>query len=181
MKIYTKTGDKGETSLYGGKRLQKDDLRIESYGTVDELNAHVGLLREGDIHDDYDAILQQIQIELFNIGSHLASSPNGSFPLPKLNEDLVEQLEKAMDDMNESLPELRTFILPGGSESASRAHLSRTVCRRAERRVVSLSHAEQVNDQIIIFLNRLSDFFFVFSRYLLHTEGKSEIKWQSGI
>ena len=181
MKIYTKTGDKGETSLYGGKRLKKDDLRIESYGTVDELNAHIGFLREGDIHDDYDAILQSVQIELFNIGSHLASSPNASFPLPNLNEGLVGQLESAMDDMNESLPELKTFVLPGGSESASRAHLARTVCRRAERRVVSLSQTEQVNNHIVVFLNRLSDFFFVFSRYLLHTEGRSEIKWQSGV
>ena len=181
MKIYTKTGDKGETSLYGGRRLQKDDLRIESYGTVDELNAHVGFLREGDIHDDYDALLQQIQIELFNIGSHLASSPEASFPLPELNTDLVGQLERSMDDMNESLPPLKTFVLPGGSESASRAHLARTVCRRAERRVVSLSHSEKVNGQIIIFLNRLSDFFFVFSRYLLHSEGRSEVKWQSGV
>ena len=181
MKIYTKTGDKGKTSLYGGQRISKDDLRIEAYGTVDELNAHLGHLRASTEVEAYDSLLQQVQVELFNIGSHLASSPEADFPLPQLSGHLIVDLEQSMDDMNEKLPELKTFVLPGGSESASRAHLARTVCRRAERRVVSLSNADEVDDQIIVFLNRLSDFFFVLSRHLIYQEGKAEVKWQSGI
>lgn len=181
MKLYTKTGDKGTTSLYGGKRLSKDNIRIEAYGTVDELNSVLGMLRTCASTEEYDNLHEALQIELFNIGSHLAASPESDFPLPTLKTELVETLERSMDDMNDQIPKLRSFILPGGSAAASWAHLARTVCRRAERRVVTLSTDESVEEGIIIFLNRLSDYCFVLSRYILFKEGKQEVEWKSGI
>lgn len=181
MKIYTKTGDKGTTGLYGGGRLNKDDARIEAYGTVDELNSVVGLVRSSPNAGEHDDLLEMVQIELFNIGSHLAYDPASDLPLPELNKGLVDRLEKAMDKMNDALPKLKSFVLPGGSLSSSHAHLARTVCRRAERRVVSLSRAAELDKGIIVFLNRLSDYFFLLARYLLNAEGKKDVLWRSGV
>ena len=176
MKIYTKTGDKGTTGLYGGGRLNKDDVRIEAYGTVDELNSYIGLVRSVPFAQAHQELLEMVQVELFNIGSHLAYDPSSDLPLPDLNAGLVERLEQAMDKMNDDLPKLKSFVLPGGSLASSYAHIARTVCRRAERRVVTLARSEDIDDGIVIFLNRLSDYFFVFARYLLKKEGKEDEK-----
>jgi cob(I)alamin adenosyltransferase len=179
MKIYTKTGDKGKTSLFGNARVDKDDIRIEAYGTVDELNSHIGLLLEHIDNQEDKALLLGIQSKLFDVGSNLAADPEFDYPLPKIEATDSSKLELAIDKMNESLTPLKTFILPGGSRSNAVAHLCRTVCRRAERRVVSLSKVAEVHPEIIIYLNRLSDYFFVLSRYLLHLEGKEEIPWMA--
>ena len=178
MKIYTKTGDKGKTSLLGGSRVAKDHLRIEAYGTVDELNAWVGHIRSLKSSAVKDGFLVQIQSNLFAIGSALAAEKKDlSFPLPELPEESVEQLELAIDRMNEKLPELRNFVLPGGEESVSRTHLARTVCRRAERRVAALSMEDERAEAALVYLNRLSDYFFALSRYMSEQLGHEETKW----
>lgn len=177
MKIYTKTGDKGSTSLFGGKRVSKHDAQIEAYGTVDELNAFIGLLI-AKITDPEDRILlKKTQATLFDIGSHLASDGTADSFLPKLKAEDVTALEVAMDNHNSKLPELKSFILPGGNETIANTHICRTICRRAERRVVGL--AEQAGDyqSIIIYLNRLSDYFFVLARKVTLEAGIDEIKW----
>lgn len=179
MKIYTKSGDEGMTSLFGGKRLTKDNLRIEAYGTIDELNSFVGLLQAKVSPDFLADVFSMIQNRLFDIGSHLASDPEKQVLPSHVDNQDVAALESAMDSMDESLPALRNFILPGGSEKIALAHVCRTVCRRAERRVVSLSHEEQIDVQVIIFLNRLSDFFFILARYLGWADGVEEVKWNS--
>lgn len=181
MKVYTKTGDGGNTGLYGGARIRKDHLRIEAYGTLDELNSIVGLVRSNSVAKKADTILEAIQIELFNMGSHLASDPSADLPLPELKDELISKLESAMDEMTAELPKLRSFVLPGGSLACSHAHLARTVCRRAERRVISLSDTEEVPEKVIVFLNRLSDYFFVLSRYILLQEGRKDVLWHSGV
>ncbi len=177
MKIYTKTGDTGKTSLFGKARVDKDDIRIEAYGTVDELNSHLGLLLS-DIKDTVvsDLILQ-IQSKLFDIGSNLAADPENNYPLPEINAENTKVLEEAIDKMNVSLQPLKTFILPGGSWTNGQCHICRTVCRRSERRVVTLSKVADVKPEIIKYLNRLSDYLFVLSRYLLAKDGKEEIPW----
>lgn len=172
MKIYTKTGDKGETSLLGGTRVSKAHQKIEAYGTVDELNAIVGMLVSSD--DRYIEILKEIQNNLFNIGSLLATEREVNFKLPEIVEEDITRLEKAIDEMNDFLPELRTFVLPGGNMSNAYAHMARTVCRRAERRVVVLDGDQDI---IIRYLNRLSDYFFVLGRAYLYHAGLSEDKW----
>lgn len=176
-KIYTKTGDDGTTGLFGGARLPKDHIRIEAYGTVDELNSVIGWLasflkEEKEVH-----FLQNIQSRLFTVGSNLASDPAKNMITPDLNEDDIRQVEKAIDEMQEILPPLKHFILPGGSQAISAAHLARTVCRRAERRCVALSHNSSVDPLIILYLNRLSDYFFVFGRMIAYNSGIDEIKW----
>ncbi len=176
MKIYTKTGDKGKTSLYSGDRISKSNSRIEAYGNIDELNSFIGLLAEF-IPKNKKEILQKIQNELFVQGSHLAAGNDHDFKLPEFNIELVEILEKGIDEMNEELPPLKHFILPGGSKGVSYTHVCRTITRRAERGVVKLSEIENVPENIIIFLNRLSDYFFVFGRYIAHIEGTEEVKW----
>ncbi len=179
MKIYTKTGDTGTTSLMSGRRISKADLRIEVYGTVDELNSYVGLVRDQPVNESRRSLLKEIQDRLFTIGSHLADDPerHSRNPLPDLLEQDVTLLELAIDAMEKELPPLRHFILPGGHTAVSFAHVARTVCRRAERQVVLLSENAQVDDIIIQYLNRLSDYFFVLSRKMTQELQVEEVKW----
>lgn len=178
MKIYTKTGDKGQTSLIGGTRVPKHHLRIESYGTVDELNSYIGLIRDQQISEHQQQVLKEIQDRLFTIGSMLASDPEKSkMKIPDLHTEDIELLEKEIDAMNEELPELRHFILPGGAQSVSFCHLARCVCRRAERICVHLSEESLVDDQVMVYLNRLSDYLFVLSRKLCFDLKIEENKW----
>lgn len=176
-KIYTKTGDRGETSLFGGLRLPKSHLRIDSYGTLDELNAHLGLVRDTIENQDYNEEIKYIQDRLFTVGSHLASDPGKDMLLPDISEEDIILLEKAMDKMNSELPELKHFILPGGNKQSSFLHVARCVCRRAERKVVALSLEDNVDEIIIRYLNRLSDYLFVLSRFISFKNGAEETKW----
>jgi len=179
MKIYTKTGDNGTTSLYGGKRLSKDNIRIEAYGTVDELNSWTGLVAdENAFAQDF---LRKIQVELFNIGSHLASDESNTYPLPEVAYEMVQDMEEDIDRMNEELEPLKTFILPGGSPSVSHCHIARTVCRRAERRIVTLTSEAKIDEQIVVFLNRYSDYLFILSRYIAYKLAVKEIPWEANI
>lgn len=179
MKIYTKTGDKGQTSLVGGTRVSKTELRIDAYGTVDELNSYVGLVRDQAINQGRKDILKEIQDRLFTIGSILASEPEQTKkPIPDLHESDIELLEKEMDRMDESLEPMRFFILPGGHQSVSFGHLARTVCRRAERVVLRLAEESEVNDLVIRYLNRLSDYFFVLCRMMIKELNIEEISWK---
>lgn len=180
MKIYTKTGDKGMTSLIGGTRVPKHHIRIESYGTVDELNSYIGMIRDLTNHDNHlNFILNEIQDRLFTIGSNLAADPEKSkMKLPDLHENDVELLEKEIDKMNHTLPELKSFILPGGHTTSSWCHLARCVCRRCERLVTQLSEQSEVHPLIIIYLNRLSDYLFVLARKVLLDFNKPEIAWK---
>lgn len=173
MKIYTKTGDKGETSLLGGTRVSKAHQKIEAYGTVDELNSIIGLLVSSD--ERYIQVHKEIQNTLFNIGSLLATEREVNFTLPEVKEEDIVFLEEQIDSMNEFLPKLKTFVLPGGDMCNAYAHMARTVCRRAERRVVVL---EGEYGLIIRYLNRLSDYFFVLGRAYLYHAGIEEDKWQ---
>jgi len=178
MKIYTKKGDKGSTSLIGGVKISKGHIRIHSYGTVDELNSCIGVVR--DLYLDAHArdILYIIQNLLFTIGSHLAADPEKSkMELPELDEADVVLLEKEMDAMNESLPPLMHFILPGGHVASSHCHVARCVCRRAERLTVELSETEKVEPIVIKYLNRLSDYLFILSRKISADNNAEEIKW----
>lgn len=176
-KIYTKTGDDGSTGLFGGARLPKHHIRIEAYGTVDELNSSIGWLMTFIGDSETHSLLQTIQSRLFTVGSNLASDPSKEMITPDLTEDDVHTIERSIDRLQSVLPELKHFILPGGSQSVSAAHLTRTICRRAERRCVALAHDSQVESIIILYLNRLSDYFFVLARWLGQTEGIEEIKW----
>ena len=179
MKIYTKTGDKGQTSLIGGTRVPKHHIRIEAYGTVDELNSWIGLLRDQPVDASTKKILLEIQDRLFTIGSSLASDPGKSkMKIPDLQEEDVTLLEKEMDMMNESLPEMRNFVLPGGHPSVSYCHIARCVCRRAERNTIHLSESNFVAEPVIKYLNRLSDYLFVLSRKLSHDLKAEEIPWK---
>jgi len=178
MKIYTKTGDKGFTSLIGGTRVPKHHLRIESYGTVDELNSWIGLIRDQDITTHDKDFLKQIQDRLFTIGSSLAADPEKSkMVIPDLHLTDIELLEKEMDKMNEQLPELKHFILPGGSDSISYCHIARCVCRRAERLAVHLAEESTVDEKVIIYLNRLSDYLFTLARKLGNDKQIPENQW----
>ncbi|KAA9338305.1 cob(I)yrinic acid a,c-diamide adenosyltransferase [Hymenobacter busanensis] len=179
MKIYTRTGDKGLTSLIGGTRVPKSSLRIEAYGTVDELNSWIGLVRDQDVCALYRPLLKQIQDRLFTIGATLASDPERArMALPDLHDADVLVLEQEMDRMNDILPELRHFILPGGHPSVSYAHVARCVCRRAERLAISLREESFVPDLVVMYLNRLSDYLFVLARLMCHDLGSEEITWQ---
>ncbi len=178
MKIYTKTGDKGQTSLIGGVRVPKHHIRIEAYGTVDELNSYIGLIRDQDIDSEYKEVLKEIQDRLFTIGSSLASDPEKSKMLiPDLHEEDITFLESEMDKMTAGLPELRSFILPGGHTIVSFCHLARVVCRRAERITVHLAEISYVDDRGIRYLNRLSDYLFTLSRKVASDLGVEEYKW----
>jgi cob(I)alamin adenosyltransferase len=180
MKIYTKTGDKGQTSLIGGTRVSKAHLRIESYGTVDELNSYIGLVKDQKVNELRQDFLKEIQDRLFTIGASLASDPEKSkMKIPDLLESDVVSLEKEMDKMNEILPELRSFILPGGHPSVSYGHIARCVCRRAERLVIALSEQEFVAELVIKYLNRLSDYLFTLCRMMHFELGVAEIPWQA--
>ncbi|RIV19258.1 cob(I)yrinic acid a,c-diamide adenosyltransferase [Fibrisoma montanum] len=179
MKIYTKTGDKGFTGLIGGRRVSKADLRIDAYGTVDELNAWIGLVRDQPVNSERKAFLKEIQDRLFTIGSELATDPDKApkRAMPAIIDQDVTQLEQAMDQMDTLLPELRAFVLPGGHESVSYCHLARTVCRRAERLVISLNEEIPVDELVLQFLNRLSDYLFVLSRLMAHELSAEEVTW----
>lgn len=179
FKIYTKTGDKGETSLIGGTRLPKQHIRIEAYGTVDELNAHIGLLRDVTPVETFTfELLLRIQDRLFTMGSHLAADPEkNKMTLPELFDEDVTALEHAIDKMNESLPEMKHFVLPGGHIHVSYAHIARTVCRRAERAVLKLAENERVAPILPQYLNRLSDYIFVLSRFMGQELKANEMKW----
>lgn len=179
MKIYTKTGDKGKTVLVEGTRISKAHLRIDSYGQVDELNAVLGLVADQEVSASIRPFLKSIQDNLFVIGSNLASDPmKKAGKVPPVLESDITHLEEAMDDMDQELPELRHFVLPGGHPSVSFAHLARTVCRRAERAVVKLAEQEEVPELVPVYLNRLSDYFFVLSRWFALKLGVPEVKWE---
>lgn len=178
MKIYTKTGDAGETGLFGGQRVPKDALRVHAYGTVDECNAALGLARAAGLDPALDELLAQVQAQLFVVGSDLAT-PGESAHIPRVGEAEVAFLERAIDALEEGLEPLRQFILPGGTAGAAQLHLARTVCRRAERWVVSLAQAEPINGQALIYLNRLSDFLFVLARAANARAGVPDVPWVS--
>ncbi|MEN9939154.1 MAG: hypothetical protein RLZZ387_5733 [Chloroflexota bacterium] len=178
MKVYTKTGDKGETGLWGGHRVAKDAVRVQAYGTVDECNAAVGVARAAGLDAGLDALLAQVQDQLFVVGSDLAT-PGEAVGIPRITAAEVSFLEQAIDGLESELEPLRQFILPGGSLGAAHLHMARTVCRRAERWVVSLSHEEQINEQIGVYLNRLSDFLFVASRAANARAGVPDVPWNS--
>ena len=176
MKIYTKTGDNGQTSLLSGSRVSKSDFRLEAYGTLDELNSQLGVLA-ATLPSDKFPYAQAIQSELFAMGSHLAVEGTPAFPMPKFNEDLVGQLERQIDQWNEILPELKSFVLPGAHAQSAHCHVARTVCRRAERKVVALNNEVEVSAEIITFVNRLSDFLFVMARWIDFSNGAPDRIW----
>ena len=179
MKIYTKTGDKGETSLIGGTRVKKSHVRIESYGTIDELNSYIGLVRDQEVNAGRKDLLKEIQDRLFTIGSSLASDPEKSkMKIPDLHAEDITLLEKEIDQMNEELPPLRVFVLPGGHQSVSFCHLARCVCRRAERLTIALQEESFVADLVIQYLNRLSDYLFVLSRKMAQELNAEEVPWK---
>ncbi|MBV6653397.1 MAG: cob(I)yrinic acid a,c-diamide adenosyltransferase [Mameliella sp.] len=177
FKIYTKTGDAGTTGLFGGKRLPKNHLRIEAYGTVDELNAHIGMVRDQLSEANVRTLLKSIQDRLFTIGANLASDPDKDMAVPDILPEDIETLEQAMDEMDTVLPELKNFILPGGHMAVSSAHIARCVCRRAERLVVALSQDSWVEPVVLKYLNRLSDYLFVLGRYIGQLKGVDEVAW----
>ena len=185
-RVYTRGGDSGETSLVGGQRIAKDSIRIESYGTVDELNAILGLVRTANRdaparkadRDRLDALLEQVQNELFNLGSDLATLPQDRHPKqPVLEARHIAFLEKTIDDLNAGLPELRSFVLPGGGWVSAFLHQARTVCRRAERLVTTLARREAVGPHALVYLNRLSDLLFVLGRWAAKTRKETEPLW----
>lgn len=185
MKIYTKTGDSGTTSLFGGTRVPKHHIRIESYGTIDELNSWLGLLRDQKINANSKKILEQTQKNLFTLGAILATTPEKAvlksgkerLNIPKLNISDIELLEAEMDAMNEDLPPMTHFVLPGGHQAVSYCHIARTVCRRAERMISLLHFNEPVDPIVMSYVNRLSDYLFVLSRKLSAELGAEEQKW----
>ena len=181
MKIYTKTGDDGETSLFGGKRIPKHSLRIETYGTVDELNAQIGIVRSLKPIAGIDPLLEKLQADLFILGADLATPISTQEPsrVRRIAVDEITLLEKNIDRLQEHLPALHSFVLPGGSPVASHLHSARTICRRAERFVSKLGAEEPIGALPLIFLNRLSDFLFVLARYANSVDGVGETLWNS--
>jgi cob(I)alamin adenosyltransferase len=185
MKIYTKTGDQGTTALFGGTRVPKHHIRIESYGTVDELNSHIGLLRDQEINQLHKEFLMQIQDKLFTVGAILATDPDKAIlksgqerlNIPKISKEDVEQLEKAIDTMDEALPPMTHFVLPGGHPTVSICHICRCVCRRAERLATALYEISPFHETTLVYLNRLSDYLFVLARKLSYELKAEEIKW----
>lgn len=190
QKIYTRTGDKGKTSLIGGARVSKAHIRLEAYGTLDELNSFIGLLRHDaseelsrvpSAHSSLSRIeelLSEIQVDLFNVGSHLACEDKEMrTKLPSVGDVHIKDLELAMDEFSAELQPLKNFILPGGSRSASLAHVARTICRRAERACVALSESDEIESDVVIYINRLSDFLFVLARHLNRLLSKEETLW----
>lgn len=185
MKVYTKTGDTGTTALFGGTRVPKHHIRIESYGTVDELNSHIGLIRDQDMSDLYKNVLIEVQDRLFTVGAILATPPeketmkNGQPRLQNLGivESDIEFLENEIDTMEEALPPMTHFVLPGGHTTVSYCHIARCVCRRAERLAVHLNDIEPTDERVIKYLNRLSDYLFVLARKLSHDLNADEIQW----
>jgi len=179
LKIYTKTGDQGTTALFGGKRVSKAHDRINAYGTVDELNSYIGLLRDQKVNENKMSILVEIQDRLFTLGSILATEQgNTKVKIPNLEESDVIFLEAEIDEMNELLPEMRSFVLPGGHQSISFCHIARCVCRRAERLTIALHEHEEVPEIVVKYLNRLSDYLFVLSRMMTKELDANEISWK---
>ena len=185
MKVYTKTGDTGTTALFGGTRVPKHHIRIESYGTVDELNSHVGLIRDQEINSHYKDVLIEVQDRLFTVGAILATPPeketlkNGEKRLQNLGilEADIDYLEKEIDAMEDSLPQMTHFVLPGGHTTVSYCHIARCVCRRAERLAVHLNDIEPTDELVIKYLNRLSDYLFVLARKLSFDLKADEVQW----
>ncbi len=177
FKIYTRKGDDGKTGLIGGDRVAKHHIRVESYGTVDELNSHIGLVRSYITKTDEEKILADIQNNLFTIGSYLASSASSKMNLPEFHESSINIIENEIDRLTDSLPELKNFILPGATSQGAQSHIARCVCRRAERLVVHLSDIEEIEPFIIKYLNRLSDYLFTLARFLDMKFGGTEIPW----
>lgn len=185
MKIYTRTGDKGTTALFGGTRVPKHHIRIESYGTVDELNSHIGLIRDQNIAGNYKEILIIIQDKLFTLGAILATDPkktilkNGKerLNIPKISEKDIQLLEDQMDEMNQKLPPMTHFVLPGGHTTVSYCHIARCVCRRAERLSTHLNEIEPTDEMVLKYLNRLSDYLFMLARKLSFDLKAEEVKW----
>lgn len=183
MKIYTKTGDKGETGLFGGDRVPKNSIRIEAYGTIDELNSFIGLAVHEVRNNDVKGLLEGIQNELFTVGSDLAAPDNEKtlkLDIQRVQPHLYVRLENEIDRFEERVEELRNFILPGGTKGAAVLHICRTICRRAERLVAALKSTENINENILIYLNRLSDLLFVLSRFENSFSGVQDIKWKKG-
>jgi cob(I)alamin adenosyltransferase len=180
MKIYTKTGDKGDTSLFGGKRVPKSSLRIETFGTIDELNAQIGMVRSLDLHADIEPILGKLQNQLFIIGADLATPLDGSKDVERIQQRHIEYLEKTIDTIDAKLEPLKCFILPGGTQASSQLHAARSICRRAERHADALNRTEAIGPYALIYLNRLSDLLFVLARYDNRLSGIDEIKWDGG-
>jgi len=179
MKIYTKTGDEGSTSLFGGQRVSKADPRIDAYGTVDELNAHIGLVRDQEVNQKRREDLIEIQNKLFVMGAMLATVPgNSKVKIPNLVESDVKMLEARIDEMDKTLPPMRSFVLPGGHISVSMGHVARTVCRRAERLVVALGGVDEVDPLVITYLNRLSDYLFILCRQMAMELRVEEVPWK---
>jgi cob(I)alamin adenosyltransferase len=180
MKIYTRTGDTGQTSLIGGRRVSKADLRIDTYGTVDELNSWIGLLRDQPVNANRRSLLKEIQDRLFTIGAELATDPDKPprQAIPAIVEADIVRLEDNMDAMDTELPELRKFVLPGGHASVSFAHLARTVCRRTERLAIALNGVSPIDPLVITYLNRLSDYLFVLSRKMAQDLAVEEVAWE---
>lgn len=178
MKIYTKTGDDGETGLFGGTRVSKASLRVETYGDVDELNSALGLARLHRIDDARDALLGAIQSELFNLGAELAAKEGKATGVPAIDDSEVARLERAIDEAEAELEPLTTFVLPGGSSGAAHLHLARTICRRAERKLVALSQEVTVRQPLLRYLNRLSDLLFVLARLANHRTGHPDTPWE---
>lgn len=179
FKIYTKTGDKGATGLFGGARVPKHHIRIESYGTIDELNAHVGLLRDLVLEEDIKAVLKEIQDRLFTIGAILATDPAkvDKVKTPDLYTSDVEYLEAKIDQMEQHVPPLTSFILPGGHATVSQCHIARCVCRRAERLTVALNDLQPIHETVLPYLNRLSDYLFMLGRYITVLLEVEEVVW----
>lgn len=185
MKIYTKTGDTGTTALFGGTRVPKHHIRIESYGTVDELNSYIGLIRDQEIDSQSKKILLQVQDRLFTLGAILATDPEKAMlksgkerlNIPKIEEEDISLLETEMDTMNEGLPAMTHFVLPGGHPTVSYCHIARCVCRRAERLATLLHEQEPTDPRVLMYLNRLSDYLFVLARKLTYLLQAEEIKW----
>ncbi|WP_179351872.1 cob(I)yrinic acid a,c-diamide adenosyltransferase [Winogradskyella vidalii] len=185
MKVYTKTGDKGTTALFGGTRVPKHHIRIESYGTIDELNAYIGLIRDQNINQLYKNTLMEIQDQLFTVGAILATDPKKAtlksgkdrLNIPKISKENIEKLEKEMDLMEDSLPQMTHFVLPGGHQTVSFCHIARTVCRRAERLASHLNELEPFQPETLMYINRLSDYLFVLARKLSYDLNAEEVKW----
>jgi len=185
MKIYTKTGDSGNTSLFGGSRVPKHHIRIESYGTIDEVNSWLGLIKDQEIHSNTKEILVIVQKNLFTIGAILATDPKKAvlksgkdrLNIPKINQSDIERLETEIDAMNEDLPPMTHFVLPGGHSTVSYCHIARTVCRRAERMISLLHYNEPLDPIVLSYINRLSDYLFVLARKLSYELKAEEQKW----
>ena len=179
MKVYTKKGDKGKTQLLGGSMVDKDHAKLECYGTIDELNSFIGNVYDQEINSFHKEILLKIQNQLFNLGSIISfDGEKNKIKLPNIKIENIKMLEKAIDKMEENLPKLKSFILPSGHPTASKCHIARTVCRRAERNLVTLSKTTKIDMLHLQYLNRLSDYLFILSRAILKDNGDTEIEWQ---